>query len=66
MFRKNSGGKYYLRTGRDDRGFEIEEGNSKLYEPFFDYIFKMILSSYKGYIQQFIGERTTRKSEYLQ
>ncbi len=64
MYRKNSKGEYYIKHAQLDTEFEIVKGNSDSYIPFFDYIFDEIINSYKDQLQQFVGEKTTRKLGY--
>jgi len=66
IFRKNSDGNYYIKYAHEDQEFEIKKGDSTSYIPFFDFLFEIIMNSYHGHIQQFIGDKTTRKLGYRQ
>ena len=65
-FRKDAEGDYYIKYAFGEGEFKIAKGDSKSYVPFFDYVFETIISSYKQHMQQFIGEKTTRKMGYVQ
>lgn len=54
-----------LCSAYDPKKFDIEKGNSKSYIPFFEFVFEHIINSYKGNLQQFVGERTERKLGYV-
>lgn len=64
MFRKNEDEKYFIKYANRDEEFEIKKGDSTSYHLFFDFLLEMILSSYNEHLQQFIGEKTTRKLGY--
>ncbi len=66
MFRKNSKGEFWVKSAYADQEFKITKGDSESYTPFFDFVFEIIISSYKEQLQQFVGEKTTRKVGYLQ
>ena len=65
MFRKNSDGKYFVKYAYDKKEFEIIKGQNKTYIPFFEFIYELIISSYEGHLQQFIGKKTKRKLGYI-
>jgi len=65
MFRKNSKDEYFVKYAFGKKEFKIVKGDSASYVPFFDEVFNNIISSYSHHMQQFIGEKTTRKLGYL-
>lgn len=64
MYRKNSEGKYFLKYVNDKTEFEIIKGKSESFIPFLDFLFDIIINSYKEQLQQFIGDKTERKLGY--
>ena len=66
IFRKSSEGDFWVKSAYAGQEFKITKGDSESYIPFFDFVFDIIISSYKEQLQQFIGEKTTRKLGYLQ
>ncbi len=64
MFRKNDKGNYYVKHAQLKQEFQITKGDSSSYKTFFEFIFEAIKSSYNEQIQQFVGEKTTRKLGY--
>lgn len=64
QFRKNLHGKYFIKYANDEKEFEIGKGDTKSYEPFFGFLFDLIIKSYQDHLQQFVGEKTTRKLGY--
>lgn len=66
MFRKNSKGEYFVKFAFGKKEFKVVKGDSASYIPFFDEVFDTIISSYDDQMQQFIGEKTTRKLGYIQ
>ena len=60
-YRKNSEGKYFIKYANDNKEFEIIKGTPASFVPFFDFLFELILNSYKEQLQQFIGDKTQRK-----
>ena len=46
--------------------YKIIKGNSKSYALFFDFLFGIIMNSYKDHLQQFVGEKTERILGYKQ
>ena len=65
IFRKEKGNTYFLRHTYGDKEFKVEMGALETYTTYFDDLFNTIISSYKGHLQQFIGEKTTRKLGYV-
>ena len=66
IFRKEKGNTYYLKHAYGEKEFKVTYKNPDSYAEYFDDLFDTIISSYNGHIQQFIGEKTTRKLGYLQ
>jgi len=66
FFRKEEGKEFFLKHTLSDKEFEVFQGKKDSFIPFLDDLFNTIRSSYDGYIQQFIGERTTRKLGFKQ
>ena len=65
IFRKERGDTFFLKHTFGDKEFEVEKGNSESYIPYFEDLFKTIMSSYNNQLQRFVGERTTRKLGYM-
>lgn len=63
-FRKENGNTFYLKHTYSDKEYKVEYGKSESYNDYFEDLFKTILASYNGHLQQFIGEKTTRKLGY--
>ncbi len=61
MFRKDSDGKFFIKSGHNPKEFEIIKGDSQSYIPFLDLLFETIIESYKTQMQQFFKTKTTRK-----
>ena len=66
MFRKNDKKQYFLKYAFEDAQFEINRKDAKSFQPFFDFLFELILSSYRESLQRFIGDKTERKLGYIQ
>jgi hypothetical protein len=66
FFRKEVGDTFFLRHTYGDKEFEVTKGNKESYIPYFDDLFNTIVDSYQGHIQQFLGEKTTRKLGFVQ
>ena len=64
IFRKE-GDDFKLRHTFSDQEFSVNRGDKDSYTPYFEDLFQTIVSSYKSHIQQFIGEKTTRKLGYV-
>ena len=64
IFRKE-GDDFKLRHTFSDKEFSVNRGDKDSYTPYFEDLFQTIVSSYKSHIQQFIGEKTTRKLGYV-
>jgi hypothetical protein len=43
-----------------ETGYKIVKRKSESFIPFFDFIFKTIISSYQEHLQQFIGEKKNK------
>ena len=65
LFRKEADGIFHLKHTYGDQEFKVERGNKTSYIPYFDDLFNTIVTSYTGHIQQFVGEKTTRKLGYV-
>lgn len=66
MFKINFKGEGFIKYAHSETDYEIVKGKSESYAPFFDFLFKTIITSYQGQLQQFIGEKTERKLGYRQ
>lgn len=64
-FRKNSKGQYFLQYEYEEKEFEVIREDAKSYIPFFDFLFNVILNSYKDSLQRFVGVRTERKLGFV-
>ena len=64
MFRKNDENNYFIKYAYREEEFEVKKGDSSSYQPFFDFLFNLIITSYNEQLQHFIGEKTTRKLGY--
>ena len=60
MFRKEKDDTYFIKYANDEKEFEIIKGDPGSFRSFFDFLFEIIMSSYKEHLQQFVGEKTTR------
>jgi len=65
LFRKESGNAFFLKHTFGDKEFEVKKGDKASYVPYFDDLFNTIEASYRDHIQQFIGDKTTRKLGYV-
>lgn len=66
LFRKETDNAFYLKHTFGDKEFKVEKGDKASYLNYFEDLFSTIEASYRGHIQQFVGEKTTRKLGYLQ
>ena len=67
LFRKKEReSSFYLKHTYSEQEFEVEIGDKASYLPYLDDLFVTIQSSYNKQIQQFVGEKTTRKLGYIQ
>ena len=66
LFRKEADTIFYLKHTYGDKEFKVNKGDKESYLTYFDDLFNTIVASYKGHIQQFVGEKTTRKLGYVQ
>jgi len=66
MFRKNNDDEFFVKYAYGGEEYKVEKGSSESYIPFFDFLFSTIIATYQGQMQQFIGEKTTRKLGYIQ
>ncbi|MCW5516995.1 hypothetical protein [Muriicola sp. Z0-33] len=64
-YRKNSKGQYFLQYEYEGEEFEVFRNTSESYIPFFDFLFTVILNSYKDSLQRFVGVRTERKLGFV-
>ena len=65
LFRKEGDSTFYLKHTYGDNEFSVKKGDKNSYVPYFDDLFHTIVDSYKGQIQLFVGEKTTRKLGYV-
>ena len=65
-FRKNSKDEFFVKYAYGGEEHKIVKGDSNSYTPFFDFLYSTIINSYQGQMQQFVGEKTTRKLGYVQ
>ena len=65
LFRKEVDGVFHLQHTYGDKEFSVTKGDKNSYAAYFDDLFQTIVDSYKGHIQQFVGEKTTRKLGYV-
>lgn len=66
VYRKEKGNTFYLKHTYNEKEFKVEHGKPETYKEYFEDLFKTILESYNGHLQQFIGEKTIRKLGYIQ
>jgi len=66
VYRKEKGNTFYLKHTYNEKEFKVEYGKPETYKDYFEDLFKTILESYNGHLQQFIGEKTVRKLGYIQ
>lgn len=66
MFRKNDKSEFFIRYAHSETDFAIVQGAAESYIPFFNFLFDIIIKSYKDHLQQFVGEKTERKLGYIQ
>jgi len=66
MFRKNDNGEFFVKYAYGGEEYQVVKGAAASYIPFFDFLFSTIIASYQAQMQQFVGEKTTRKLGYIQ
>lgn len=64
LFKKNSENTFNVRYANSKEKFKITKGDATSYAPFFDFLFSIIIKSYNEKLQEFVGEKTTRKLGY--
>lgn len=65
MFKRNDKEECFINYANGNEEFQIKKGDSASYAPFFEYLFTTVINSYESQLQQFIGEKTTRRLGYV-
>ena len=65
LFLKEADADFQLKHTYGDKEFSVTKGDKNSYIAYFDDLFNTIQASYKGRMQQFLGEKTTRKLGYV-
>ncbi len=66
LFRKDGEDSFFLKHTYGDKEFKVQFKKPETYTSYFDDLFSTIISSYDSQLQQFIGQKTTRKLGYKQ
>ena len=65
MFRKNDKEQYFVKYAYEEKEFEINRKEASSYLGFLDFLYVIIINSYKTSLQRFVGSKTERKLGYV-